>query len=66
MANDTRSELFQDYHRASNKKLEKLMEKKITRKEARQMEKERQDFRNAVMDYSNGNQKSYLREIIEE
>ena len=42
MANDTRSEIVQDYHRASNKKLEKLMEKKITRKEARQMEKERQ------------------------
>lgn len=66
VANDTRSEIVQDYHRASNKKFEKMMEKKVTRREARQIEKEKQDFRNAVMDYSNGNKKSNLREIIEE
>ena len=42
VANDTRSEIIQDYHRVSNKKLkEKHFERRITRKEANMMEKER-------------------------
>ena len=43
VANDTRSEIIQDYHRLSNKKIkEKMIERKITKKEALMMEKDRQ------------------------
>ena len=49
----------------SNKKLkEKHSERKISKKEADKMENERMNFKNLVMEYSNG--KSYLKEIIEE